>query len=75
MGVPQVRPDGGSHPLHILQTDPTLPVRNIQLCRGELGFVGVEGGGVDIVKVVTKVSNGKLTRTQQTLMDLGLIPR
>ena len=73
--VLQVRPDGGSHPLHVLQADPTPPVRNLQLCRGELGFVCVEGGRVNIVKMVTKVSDGEFTGAEQTLVDLDLIPR
>ena len=74
VSVPQVRPDGGSHPLNVLRADLTLPVRKIQLGRGELGFVGVEGGGVNIMKMVTEISNGELTRTQQTLVDFDLIP-
>ena len=61
VGVPEVRPDGRPHPLHLLQTDSTSPVRNIQLCRGKLGFVGVEGRGVNIVEMVTKVPNGEFT--------------
>ena len=61
VGVPEVRPDGGTHPLDVLQTDSAPPVRNIQLCRGELGFVGVEGCGVNIVEMVTKITNGELT--------------
>ena len=61
VGVPEVRPDGWPHPLHLLQTDSAPPVRNIQLGRGELGFVGVEGRGVNIVEMVTKVPNGEFT--------------
>ena len=72
--VPQVRPDGGTHPLDVLLTDLTPPVRNLQLGRGEPGLVGVEGRGVNIVKMVTKISNGEFTGAQQALVDLDLVP-